>query len=108
MPGGRAAEADARAWMAENPDFMHRRPPLLNIGELATVLGAPYYFARGMKLWGFPMPGGRATEADARAWLKKHPHFRPSLPPPQEHEAGSAGADSADRQLAIAGKLGGS
>jgi len=43
---------------------------------LAKVLGVSYCMVRAMKMAGFPFPGGRATPADARKWLRKNPDFK--------------------------------
>lgn len=49
---------------------------LLSIKELAFALGRGRTYIWAMTRRGFKMPGGRATLADALAWLKKHPEPR--------------------------------
>ena len=46
---------------------------LFSIKELAAELGRGRTYVWAMKCRGFKMPGGRATIADALAWLEKHP-----------------------------------
>lgn len=48
---------------------------LLNCKQLRTELNVGKEFVTAMRFCGFPMPGGRATAADALAWLKEHPDF---------------------------------
>lgn len=41
--------------------------------ELAAALGRERTYVAAMKRRGFWMPGGRATIAEARAWLARNP-----------------------------------
>lgn len=52
------------------------RNGLLAPKELAAELGRHRSFVFAMKKAGFPMPGNRATLAEALAWLERHPHPR--------------------------------
>lgn len=57
------------------------RPPaaggkLLSPKELADALGRNRTYVFAMKRRGFAMPGGRATLADALAWLEANPYPR--------------------------------
>jgi hypothetical protein len=47
--------------------------PLLSGKELAAALGRARTYVSAMKRRGFLMPGGRATLAEARAWLIRNP-----------------------------------
>jgi hypothetical protein len=49
---------------------------LLNCGQLSAALNVKKKFVSAMRHCGFPMPGNRATVADALAWLKAHPSFQ--------------------------------
>ena len=53
-----------------------KTPILLNQQSLAQAIGVSGPWIRAMHRCGFPMPGGRATIADALQWLKEHPEFR--------------------------------
>jgi hypothetical protein len=46
---------------------------MLSIKELAAALGRTREYISAMKRHGFMMPGGRATVAEARAWLARNP-----------------------------------
>lgn len=50
--------------------------PLLSGKELAAALGRERTYISAMKRAGFAMPGGRATLAEARAWLERNPRPR--------------------------------
>jgi hypothetical protein len=62
---------------------------LLCVKELAAELGRSRFYVFWMKRRGFPMSGGRATLAEARAWLQDHPKPCKSTPlttaKPQKH-----------------------
>ncbi|MBN8249740.1 MAG: hypothetical protein J0L84_20155 [Verrucomicrobia bacterium] len=47
---------------------------LLDIKGIAYALRRSRRYVDSMKRIGFPMPGGRATLADALAFLAEHPH----------------------------------
>lgn len=49
---------------------------LLNVNELADALRHHRSYVTDMKRAGFEMPGGMATVAEARQWLRDNPHFR--------------------------------
>ena len=51
---------------------------LLNCGQLGAALHVSKGFITAMRHCGFPMPGNRATVADALAWLKANPTFASS------------------------------
>ena len=51
---------------------------LLNCGQLGAALHVSKQFITAMRHCGFPMPGNRATVADALAWLKANPTFASS------------------------------
>lgn len=55
---------------------------LLNVNELAGELRRCRQYVYWMKRWGFAMPGGTATLAEARAWLAAHPEFAMGKEPP--------------------------
>lgn len=46
---------------------------LLTIKQLAGALGRTREYISAMKRRGFTMPAGRATLAEARAWLARNP-----------------------------------
>lgn len=48
---------------------------LLSMKELGWELNRSYSYICAMKRAGFPMPGGRATLAEAREWLRRNPGF---------------------------------
>jgi len=48
---------------------------LLNCSQLGTALGVSKQFITAMRHCGFPMPGNRATVANAHAWLAANPGF---------------------------------
>ena len=58
---------------AENTEM--KTPILLNMSALAKALGVSSQWIRAMRRCGFPMPGRRATVADALQWLKENPDF---------------------------------
>lgn len=49
---------------------------LLNLKDLAEVLGVAYTYAAAMKRAGMPMPGGRILIEDAVKWHREHPDFQ--------------------------------
>jgi hypothetical protein len=49
---------------------------LLAPKELAAALGRHRSFVFAMKKAGFPMPGNRATLAEAQSWLARNPRPR--------------------------------
>lgn len=51
---------------------------LLNCGQLAAILNVSKAFITAMRHCGFPMPGNRATVANAHAWLAANPGFAAS------------------------------
>lgn len=53
---------------------------LLTAKELADALRRSLSYIYKMKSLGFPMPGGVATIAEARAWLTDNPHPRKRVP----------------------------
>ncbi len=53
---------------------------LLTTKELAFALKRHRNYISEMKRAGFPMPGGRATLAEARAWFTANPRWRDRLP----------------------------
>lgn len=61
--------------MKSTPVTIDPAVTLLNCGQLAGVLNVSKAFITAMRHCGFPMPGNRATVADAHAWLKAHPTF---------------------------------
>jgi len=62
---------------------------LLNCGQLGAALNVKKAFITAMRHCGFPMPGNRATVADALAWLKAHPTFAASKRTVQTPDAAS-------------------
>lgn len=48
---------------------------LLFADELADALRRSRCYIYAMKKSGFAMPGGTATVAEAREWLRAHPNF---------------------------------
>lgn len=48
---------------------------LLFADELAEALRRSRCYIYAMKKAGFAMPGGTATVAEAREWLRAHPNF---------------------------------
>lgn len=52
---------------------MTRTEQLLTIKELSGALRKSRSYVQAMKRRGFQMPGGVATIAEAREWLKTHP-----------------------------------
>jgi hypothetical protein len=52
---------------------------LLTTKELAFALKRSRSYVQAMKARGFPMPGGTATVAEARAWLASHPQPRGTI-----------------------------
>lgn len=63
--------------MSQNPTI-DPAVTLLNCGQLAAILNVKPPFITAMRHCGFPMPGNRATVADALAWLKANPTFQSS------------------------------
>ncbi len=66
--------------------FIDPAVTLLNCSQLGTALGVSKQFITAMRHCGFPMPGNRATVANAHAWLAANPTFaatkRTVQPPP--------------------------
>ena len=60
---------------------------LLNCGQLAAALNVSKAFVTAMRHCGFPMPGNRATIANAHAWLQANPTFAASKRTVQEQAA---------------------
>jgi hypothetical protein len=71
---------------------LDRAVHLLNCGQLAAALGVSKGFVTAMRHCGFPMPGNRATIANAHAWLQAHPTFASSKRTVQPPAAGAATA----------------
>lgn len=63
--------------MSQNPSI-DPAVTLLNCGQLAAILNVKPPFITAMRHCGFPMPGNRATVANAHAWLAANPGFAAS------------------------------